>query len=369
MGDDLRAYQHGVDFLKKKDGTYYLVWASSGNPPTGPLKNNDWTHDIYYATINPHHPEIVLPIKIISQDEAQEPASSAIAEDGAIMITMEDGWQGKHNVAQRYGLYDRNFKAIKPYPRLVHDGGHSGHVAAVGNQFVVFYSQGWVRGGGVDELGSGDDVLLKTYSSKGEYQARLDVAVGEETRDWWPMIAGSNKVALLVWQRFLEDKAYAELMFGLYDPNTNTITHGNKPLAARLTYYNYDVQYVDSIERFIVTGTNHDGGGFAYLLSEKGEVTAEHHALAAFVREAQPAICNQDGRAIVVYPAAPNKLQILELGQAKISSKRELEKIVRWGYIGTDGIFIDENTLYFISLSQKGLVEKTVLLPAGCPPY
>jgi len=110
-----------------------------------------WTHDIFYSDIDPHNPKI-SPIKIISNPEAQEPASSAISDDGHIMITMEDGWNAKNVVAQRYGLYDQSMNPVKPYPNTALDGGHSGHVAASGNRFVIFYSEGWVNDGGVDKM-------------------------------------------------------------------------------------------------------------------------------------------------------------------------------------------------------------------------
>ncbi len=156
--EDLREYQHGIDFLPRRAGGYWLIWSSSGIPPLGASNDGSWTHDIYYSIVNPQSPAL-SPVKIISNPEAQEPASSAMADDGHIMITMEDGWNADNVVAQRYGVYDQNMNPVNPYPNMVLDGGHSGHVAAVGNRFVVFYSEGWVEGGGVDNLGSGDDVM------------------------------------------------------------------------------------------------------------------------------------------------------------------------------------------------------------------
>ncbi|MFV2068417.1 MAG: hypothetical protein ACC645_15715, partial [Pirellulales bacterium] len=215
--DDPREYQHGIDFVPLDSGHYGLIWSSSGNPPTGAAPNGDWTHDIYYSAIDPTNPQIV-PQTIISNPEAQEPASSAIADDGRIMITMEDGWNANHTIAQRYGVYNSDFSPVDPYPNLVLDGGHSGHVASVGNRFVVFYSEGWVDGGGVDDLGSGDDVMLKVYRSDGTFERAKNIAVGGATRDWWPLVAGSTDRAMLLWQRFVDDATHADLMGSIYDP-------------------------------------------------------------------------------------------------------------------------------------------------------
>ncbi len=358
IASDFRAYQHGIDFLKKKDGSYYLIWASTGDSPTGADKQGNWTHDIYYETIDPHNIHTIKPTCIISRDEAQEPVTSAICADGTIMITMEDGWNIKKTVSQRYGLYKADFSPLKPYPQMVLDGGHSGHVTSVKNRFVLFYSDEWVNGGGVEGLGSGDDVLLSVYSAKGVLETKAAVSVGKQTRDWWPMVAGSQKNALLLWQRFMDNKTYANLMFSLYNPSTQSFTKIPTMLETRIKYYTYDVQYIKSINRFLVAGTYKKGGGFAYLIDDKGKVTAENLSLPSFVREAQPAIYHDKNLTQVVYPKQPSGLQLLELTASKITLKKEIKDNYQWSYIGTDGIFIDKESLYFVTLSKKGLVEK-----------
>jgi len=358
IASDARSFQHGIDFLEKKDGSFTLIWASAGNPPTGADKDGNWRHNIYHATINPNNLTSIKPELLISEDEAQEPASSAISEDGSIMITMEDGWNVKNNVAQRYGLYHDDLTPLKPYPQMILDGGHSGHVTSVGNHFVVFYSDEWVNGGGVDELGSGDDVLLEVYSSKGVLEAKADVSVGKETRDWWPMLAGGEKNTLLLWQRFMDSKTYANLMFSLYNPSKKSFTHTASMLDTRIKYYTYDAQYIKSLKRFLVTGTYQEGGGFAYLIDEKGKVSAQNLSLPEFVREAQPAIYHDKTKVLVAYPQAPNGLQLLELTKSSIALKRQIKDTYNWSYSGTDGIFLDKASLYFVSLSEKGLVEK-----------
>ncbi len=356
--EDLRVYQHGIDFVPRADGHYWLIWASSGNPPTGETNDGSWIHDIYYSEIDPSNP-VITPVTIISNDEAQEPASSAAADNGNIMITNEDGWQASNWIAQRYGVYDNNLNDVKPYPNMVLDGGHSGHVAAVANRFVVFYSEGWVDGGGVDNLGSGDDVMLKVYNSNGEYEREKNISVGDTYRDWWPLVAGSASHALLLWQRFVDGQEYADLMYAIYNPSNGNIVKGNTKLTQKVKYYTYDVQYIPSINRFLIIGTYYNGGGFSFLIDESGNKTAQSDSIPEIVREAQPAVKNRDSLAYAVYPMRPNGAAVLRLYPNGVELNNTISDSYNWSYIGTDGIFIAENTVYFVSLSKKGYVEKT----------
>ncbi|GEM_PF-887537 len=365
--EDLREYQHGIDFVPRTDGTYWLIWASSGNPPTGSAPDGSWTHDIYYSLIEPSNP-VLNPVRIISKDEAQEPASSAVASDGNIMITNEDGWNVNNTIGQRYGVYDNDLADVKPYPNMVLDGGHSGHVAAVSNRFVVFYSEGWVDGGGVDDLGSGDDVMLKVYNSAGNYKRERNISVGNTYRDWWPLVAGSPQHALLLWQRFVNGKEYVDLMYAVYNPANGNTVKGNTRIAQQVKYYTYDVEYIPSIQRFLIIGTYHNGGGFSFLLDENGQKTAQNFSLPEIVREAQPAVKDSSNIAYAVYPSSPNGLAVLELSAASIALNNVISDSYDWSYMGTDGIFTGENSVYFVSLSKNGCVEKifdNVISPAS----
>jgi hypothetical protein len=353
---DPRSYQHGIDFVKLDNGDYWLIWASSGNPPTGAAPSGNWTHDVYYSRIVPSNPKI-NPQVIISNPEAQEPASSAISNDGHIMVTMEDGWTSC--CSQRYGVYDSDLNPVNPYPNLVHDGGHSGHVAAVDNRFVVFYSDEWVDGGGVNNLGTGDDVLVKVYGSNGDLQQSVDVAVGRVTRDWWPVVAGSNSHAILVWQRFVEGETYADLMVAILDPAIGVLVKDALVLEDHVKYYTYDVQYISAIDRFLVVGTYDAGGGFVYLLDNEGNVLADNKTLPATVRESQLVVREFDGGAVVVQPTTPTGVMVLSVTPSSITLEQTIADDYEWQYSGTDGIFVDSDTVYIVSLSSKGLVERT----------
>lgn len=359
---DLRSYQHGIDFVLLPDGTYYLFWSTTNNPPF--FSRGSWPHDVYYSKIDPSNPAID-PILLISESEAQEPVSAAITENGRIMLTFEDGWDTDYSVAQRYGVYDVNLNPIRDYPQMTFDGGHSGHVAAVGNHFVVFYSDEWVDGGGVGDLGSGDDVLVKVYSADGEEERSMDVAVGTSSRDWWPLVAGSNEQAILVWQRFVDDSLYADLMIAMLNPIDGEFTLLPTRLEEQIAYYIYSVEYVPEIDRFLITGRYQDGGGFAYLLDDQANVIAVNESLPPIVRESQPVIQTVDGGATAVQAISPNGVMVLSLTADNISLDQIIADEYDWQYMGTDGIFTSPDTVYMVSLSDEGLVERTFSIHNG----
>ncbi len=360
---DLRVYQHGLDCIKLPNKDYAVIWASSGNPPQGADVEDNWTHDIYYNIVNQENPFLDDVITIISFPGAQEPASSDISRDGKIMITMEDAWNTNNEVAQRYGIYDSNFQNIKPYPNMVFDGGHSGHVAAVNDKFVVFYSEGWVNDGGVDNLGSGDNVMLKTYSSVGEELNTLDISVGEASRDWWPLVAGSENKACLVWQRYIENQTFSNLMLSIYNPNTNE-SSDNLVLENNVKYYTYDVQFIEAIARFLIAGTYQNQTGFAYLIDESGNITASVTNLpTGIVRQAKAIVSELSNNEVkIVYAASPNGLIILKAGKNKIEYLENKSDTYNWSYMGTDGFFINDTTVYILTLSKQDIQQKRFVI-------
>lgn len=363
---DLREYQHGIDFVLRPNGQYYLFWASQGNPPVSAQGN--WTHDIYFSSIDPAHP-VITPETFISQDEAQEPASAARTDDGNIMISMEDGYDAENTLAQRYGVYDSNLGPVKPYPQKVYDGGHSGHVRAVGNRFVVFYADDWKMGGGVCNLGSGKDLAAAVYDSKGKKQHSVKVVSGN--RDWWPMLAGSKTRAALVWQRFVPHRLYSDLYMAILDPATGSLTKAPVKLDSNIHYYHYTVSYLPQVDRFLILGSYVSGGGFAYLLDNDGKIVAKNSALPlGIVREAEHIVGNYLDQALVVSPTYPKGLMALQVSANSISQIGTIEDSYLWQYMGISGIVSGKNKIYIVALSDKGLVEKTfnLALPADVLP-
>lgn len=358
--EDVRVYQHGIDFVKVAPDSYVAIWASSGSPPSGEDENGEWSHDVYFSHIDPRNPAL-RPKRLIKAPLAQEPASSAVTKNGNILVTVEDAWRAENELWQSYAVFDRNMRPVKPYQSIVQDGGHSGHVAATDNRFVVFYSEGWVDGGGVDDLGSGDDVWLKSFDAQGNPEHSQPVAVGDKTRDWWPITAGSTDRVMLLWQRFVDGQNYSRLLMRIYDPGRNIWITKEHLLAEKMTYYAYDVQYIDELKSFLVVGTDRRNDGFALLVSTQGRILAKVVQLPAFVRESQPAMkADRNGHVRVVYPAGKNELTVLEVGPAQIRFVQSIPVTAHWSVAGSDGIFTQNGGLYFLALSPEGVVSVKV---------
>jgi len=399
LASDRREYQHGVEFISLPDGHYWLLWSSSpGEVPEGDKKVvmkdggkcNYFTHDIYYTLIDPANPAIESK-PLIVMPEAQEPVSAAISKNGSILVTFEDGSDSDIAncdgiIQQRYKIYDAALQSKSGLKKVALDGAHSGHAAAVGNQFVIVYSEGWVDGGGVDGAGSGNDIHLDVVGDQGQRIHHLGVAVDKGSpRDWWPLVAGSQHNALLVWQRFVEDSDYASLMFTVYDPRDNKLVKEISLLKANLLYYHYDVQYLPHINRFLIVG-NYVGDSllhkigrvfsvvsprtFAYLLDEQGVIIDQWDASLdcencgayfnhPIVRESQPAVLAltaADHESVqVAYPTKPRGLVAFNITASKIELIDHYEIEHYWFPLGTDGIFLDEDTAYFANLTQQGL--------------
>jgi hypothetical protein len=344
--EDLRKYQHGINLVAAPDGKKLLFWSSSGNPPAGAAKDGSWTHDVYVAAAG----DTLQAQRLISAPEAQEPASAAISSDGRIMVTMEDGWNSKSEVTQRFGIYDAALNPVRPYPQVVAEGGHSGHVAAAGNRFVVFYADGWVNSGGVDNLGSGKDVLAKAYDSNGRLLWHRAIATG--TRDWWPLVAASGNRALLVWQRFVEGATTSSLMIALIDPATGRLVKKPLKLADELQYYNYAVAYVPAVDRFLITGTRKEGKGFAFLLDNSGRLVAKNLDLPPTVREAWPAVRGTR----ILQPTAPDGAQMLSVKNDRIEAMHRYADHYQWQGIGAAAEFDDDGKARVYALSKNGMV-------------
>ena len=159
FGDE-RRFMHGIDFASAGEHKSWVFFSSSGLPPRGANRDGSWPHDVYVGEWSPGAARLSGVHIFISRDEAQEPVSVAQNSAGNIFVSFEDGWNAPRTVSQRYGVYRADLSPIRPYPQDVESGGHSGHVTAVGERFVVFYSADWVDGGGVDNLGTGGGVYV-----------------------------------------------------------------------------------------------------------------------------------------------------------------------------------------------------------------
>ena len=374
---DTRRHQHGLSFLKQSDGDYLMIWSSDGNgiyaSSDSDLDNNsdDWFQDVYYSYITPASPNI-SPNKLISTSNlvngkrAQEPASAAMTKNGNVMITFEDHYNqnGEDNLYQRYGVYTEDLsRDVKAYTgdnrTTIFDGGHSGHIASVNNKFVAFYSDGWNNDNkGYDNLGTGEDVNLAVYDSNGKWVASRDVST-QVDGDWWPLVAGSDTTAILLWQRYVKNKEYVDLMMSIYDPENNRFIKSKIKLQNEVKYYTYSVKYLPKIKRFLVMGTYHDGGGFGILIDKNGNIVSQNYNLPNIVRESASIIRESGSNSYMVAQARePNGIMTFYVTKNSIQLKNEVAGNYNWQYAGTDGIWKNNTEVYIVSLSTKGIIER-----------
>ncbi|MGF6970312.1 hypothetical protein OKW43_007407 [Paraburkholderia sp. WC7.3g] len=357
---DLRAYMHGIGVTTDARGVSTVFFSSSGLPPRGAGRDRNWTHDVYIARWTPQKAKLDRPRVFISRPEAQEPVSVAQNHRGRVMVTFEDGWNTPNEVSQRYGVYTSNLRDVRPYPVDVLSGGHSGHVAAVGSRFVVFYSNDWIDGGGVDNLGTGNGVYAKIYDGDGALAQAVDVA--PRVREWWPMIAGSPTRALLVWQQYVAGETFARLKAATLDPATGALGE-SRVIAPRLQYYTYAAAYVPSVDRFLVVATGGDGKGFAQLIDQNGETTATLACMPASVREAGIAVIGD--RAFT--PSQDGRLLHLRLTATSIELAGTQPSPIKWTYTGSIGLVRSPTQLHWVATSPKGLQEAEFDLNAVKP--
>jgi hypothetical protein len=362
---------HGIGQADAGNGKTWVFFSSSGLPPRGANPDGSWPHDVYVGEWSPGKPHLSRVRIFIRRPEAQEPVSVAQNKSGDIFITFEDGWNAPRTISQRYGLYKRNLTPIKPYPTEVESGGHSGHVAAVGEQFVVVYSADWVEGGGPENRGTGNGVYAKVFDQRGRMRRHVDVAA--RVREEWPIVAGSPRRALLVWQKYIPDSTSTLLEYALLDPrNGKLIRPAGSVDAFRVQYYGYAVAYVPHIDRFIVVATLDTAGAVAFLIDETGRRTAELGCLPAVVRETGIAVL--DG--IAYLPTQDGRLMTLALQPSRIVLRGAQPAPFAWGDTGNTAMPNGSHGLFVVSLSADGLREadfdlrREVALnpPIGCPP-
>ena len=349
---DPRQYMHGIGAVPGATAnTFNVFFSASGLPPRGADRSGSWPHDVYVAQWHADTGVLDAPRIFIQKPEAQEPVTVARNRAGQVMVSFEDGWNAPENVNQRFGIYDTALRPIKPYPQLVESGSHSGHITAVGDRFVVFYSDGWITGGGVDNLGSGNGVYLKVYDGRGRRLHNVDVADGR--REWWPMVAGGSTNALLAWQQFVPGQTEANLKIAVFDPVSGRVT-GEQLLHKHLQYYTYSVTWMPAIERYLLVGVA-KGNGFADLIDATGKVRASIPCMPATVREAGITV-NQN---TAYTPAADGRLLQLQAGPDSLTLSATLlntdGKRVQWRPVGSTGLLRTSGAIDWMSLTEKGL--------------
>jgi hypothetical protein len=349
--EDHRAWQHGVN-LAWLGGKLLVVWASAGNPPQ-PNVGGDWPHDIYYAWLDlaamrgvatRHAIEELAPVNpqtLVAVPEAQEPPSAAVNSKGTLLVTSEDGHGG---INQNAGLWDSNLRELRAYPFQIRRGGHSGHAAAMGERFLVAYGEGWVDGGGWRGRGTGQNLHARIVGNDGARMPEVTLSAGQ--RDSWPLVAGSDRNWLVVWQRYPE----LALRFALVGASGKVLKQrriaGDLPLR-----YAYDVAYSPDIKAYVVAGTS-AGAGFISLVSRNGEITRTRKGLAPMTAESRLAL---GANSIGAYPAAPSGVAVVRISATAIEPLRIVQHPYAWDYSGTAGTFITPERLVLATLSTSGL--------------
>lgn len=352
---DHRAWQHGINLLHV-NGRWLVIWSSWGAyPEPVPTPEGNWAHDVYYSWLDPNDPQLD-PQTLVSAPEAQEPASAAVSASGRILMSCEDG---NPDINQHAGLWDADLNPLVGYPMNVRTGGHSGHVAALGDQFLVAYSEGWIDGGGVDNLGTGDDVWARVIGDDGAMGPEIPISVNPapDRRDWWPEVAASDRNWLEVWQRYPSDTLHGAIINpdGTRGPEFQITDH--------IRFYYYNASYLPSLGLYAVFGTR-DDGGFVSLIDRQGNVVLTRTRLPETVRESR--LVSRHGRrgAVVtaIYPTLPTGVAVLKITDRNVLLDKVVPGTLEWDYMGTDGAFISPHKALLATLSKQGLQFVTVHL-------
>lgn len=353
---DGRRFMHGLNFIDRLDGNVDVYWSQT----TDGGKDSEWTHDIMTGVVSQDKLKLQQQKTVMALPLAQEPVSVSASKAGVRMVTFEDANATTNEVAQRFFMTDATGTITKPYPQTVKDGGHSGHTASTDTAHIIAWSDDWVDGGGVDNLGTGKRVQLSVYDDTGQLINSQDITNRDKGREWWPMIAASPERALIVWQRYIEGEDYAQVMYALYDPVAKRFQKRPLILQPNNAYYQYNVAYVQAIDSFIVTGNTRENKGYMYIINDTGRIVNGSFNLPPFVRESSPAIKNNDKRAELTYPMAPSGFIKYEVTAEDIIEKYQIADDYEWQTMGTAGFYTAKDEIYFASLAQHGIVEKII---------
>lgn len=334
--EDLRQYTHGVSIVENS-----VLWSEKSDEQ----RKAGWTHDIYKKVIGEDQVET-----LVSNPEAQEPVSASSTKE-TILITYEDGYDTPNHISQRFKLYDNDWQLLEE--ATLFDGGHSGHAASTHTHHVIFWSNEWINGGGVNELGSGKEVHVSTVSNEGELLHEVKLSQADD-RDSWPLLAASDDNALLVWQRFDAKATKAALHFAVYAPAVNALTVAPTELVPDIDFYTYSVSYVQATNQYVVAAQTKEGG-MLLLLSKDGELVDQAVA-PTLVKEATPAVQGD----LLVFPQMPGSYFTVRVNDDRLQLHPSNLLDINWGTTGTAGTFLDPYNLYFATLNKEGLQEVMV---------
>ena len=147
-------------------------------------------------------------------------------------------------------------------------------------------------------------------------------------------------------------------MMAILDPETGQLQKKPIKIASRVKYYTYSVAYLPQLKRFLVTGTYKNGEGFAHMYSQTGHPVASLEKLPPVMREAQIIQHHSGGETTVVQAIEPAGIMVLSVTENNLVLQEKIDGTQKWSTAGTDGIFIDDNRLFLVGLSQSGLLQQ-----------
>lgn len=352
VAEDHRAWQHGVNVIRVGE-RWLVVWGSAGNPPH-PNLGGDWQHDVYYAwlgTTADGESALGETHVLVSRPEAQEPPSVAINATGTLLMSTEDGSDGINQFA---GMWDASLRVLRPYPFMVRRGGHSGHVAAMGERFLIAYGEGWVERGGFLGRGTGQDIHSRIIEKDGKRRKETRIASGH--RDGWPLVAASSRNWLVVWQRYPEMTLHSALVHASGRAAKPRQISRNMPVR-----YAYDVGFVPELMSFVVAGSSAEEG-FVARVNLDGKLESIQYGLPPMASESRMLTHCDGGQCIAVYPVRPKGIAVLRLRQDGADLLKIIDHPHEWDYMGTSGAFVSPDRLVFATLSKTGIKLVTVTL-------
>ncbi|HTJ96970.1 MAG TPA: hypothetical protein VL381_05830 [Rhodocyclaceae bacterium] len=351
--EDHRAWQHGVNVVQLGE-RWLVVWGSPGNPPR-PNLGGDWQHDVYYAWLNaPSAGDVTLsdPKVLVARAEAQEPPSVAVNAAGTLLMTSEDGSDG---INQYAGMWDSNLKVLRAYPFMVRRGGHSGHVAAMGDRFLISYGEDWVDHGGFLDRGTGKDIHVRIIENNGKRGKEIDIASGH--RDGWPLVAGSDRNWMVVWQRYPDMTLHSVLVDAKGKLSSSREISQRMPIR-----YAYDLEFVPGLAAYVVAGSSGEAG-FVARLNLSGEIENIQHGLPPMVSESR-ILTRCDGKQCIgVYPVRPKGVAVVRLSAGGTELLKLIDTTQEWDYMGTAGAFVTPERVVFATLTTSGIRLVSIALP------
>jgi hypothetical protein len=220
----------------------------------------------------------------------------------------------------------------------------------MGERFLVTYSEGWVDGGGFLGRGTGQDVYARIVEDDGTLRREATLTeTGRGHRDGWPLVAGSDRNWLVVWQRYPELSLQAALVGADGVAAARTKLMDGLPIR-----YAYDVAFAPQAGVYVIAGSTGEEG-FVSLVDLEGKVVSTRKGLPPMASESRIVLRADAAGTLGVYPVRPRGVAVVRIAAGAVELVKVLEHPYEWDYCGTAGAFLAEDRVLFVTLSQAGL--------------